>query len=81
MDRLVAAAHVPRVEEARAAVDQPVHVDDRNISALPEADCEAIKQHDKAVQVAKREAVARQVESELSAWTAMQTRAVCSSTS
>ena len=63
------------VNEARAAVDQPVHVDDRNISALPEADREAIKQHDKAVQVAKREAAARQVESELSAWTAMQTRA------
>ena len=63
------------VNEARAAVDQPVHVDDRNISALPEADREAIKQHDKAVQVAKREAAVRQVENELSAWTAMQTRA------
>ena len=62
------------VNEARAAVDQPIHVDDRNISTLPEADREAIKQHDKAVQVAKREAAARQVESELSAWTAMQTR-------
>ena len=47
----------------------------KEVQAVPEADREAIKQHDKAVQVAKREAAARQVESELSAWTAMQTRA------
>lgn len=52
----------------------------KEVQAVCEETCsrlsgEAIKQHDKAVQVAKREAAARQVESELSAWTAMQTRA------
>ena len=63
------------VGEARAAIDAPVHVDDRNISSLSEADREAIKQHDKAIQLAKREAVARRAEGELSVWRSMKTRA------
>ena len=63
------------VNEARAAVSAPVHVDDRNISALPEAEREAIKAHDKAVQVAKREAIAQRAESELAIWRSVETRA------
>lgn len=63
------------VNEARAAVSAPVHVDDRNISALPEAERESIKSHDMAVQVAKREAVAQRAESELAIWRSMEMRA------
>lgn len=64
------------VNEARTAVSAPVHVDDRNISALPEAERESIKSHDMAVQVAKREAVAQRAESELAIWRSMETRAI-----
>lgn len=63
------------IKKAAAAASEPVSVDDKNTEALDEAERESIRQHDIAVEVAKREAAVAHYENELAEWSAMLGRA------
>lgn len=63
------------IKKATAAANESISVDDKNTESLDEAEREAIRQHDSAVEVGKRKALIAHYENELAEWNAMLGRA------